>query len=199
MLALRERLSCDCGALSGAAPVVAHGDVHVDVSVRSLEAEHERFGVFAGLDALLFGVQLRRRDLEAEAEIIERGDSIADHQVREFEDGLCDDALRFLYRTSGKSRGDLGRGRRFNVEDDSPFDVAQDGDDGSNTFATISLFLHVDVGDLGRRLQCLCEHGVSSVDERLDQLHLHLESPAAVAEAAAGATISSPITYLMTS
>src|SRR4051812_32215741 len=61
-----EKLLCDCGALGGATPVVAHRDVHIDVSMRSLEAEHERLSVFAGLDAFCFGVQLRRRDLKAE-------------------------------------------------------------------------------------------------------------------------------------
>src|SRR3954469_7198193 len=104
-----EKLLSDCGALGGATTVVAHGDVHVDVSMSGLEAEHERFGVFAGLDAFFFGVQLRWRDLEAESQIVERGYSIADHQVRELEDGLPNDRLRFLHRTSRESRGDLGR------------------------------------------------------------------------------------------
>src|ERR1700728_4604148 len=72
----------DGSAFSGAAGLVVHGNVEVDVAVRGFEAEDRGFGIVAGFGALFLGQQSGRENLECEATIVELRYGIADHHVR---------------------------------------------------------------------------------------------------------------------
>src|ERR1041384_8273981 len=71
------------------AALVAHGDIHVKVTVIGVETHHQRLGVFAA-DKTLFGIVKKgRADLEVHAFVVEGGDGVADDHVRELKDGLA--------------------------------------------------------------------------------------------------------------
>src|ERR1700691_4638048 len=82
----RERYGLSDGhrsALPGAARVVVHSDVEVDIPAGSLEAQHRGLGILAGLRALFGCQQCGRKYLELEATIVELSDRVSDDHVRQ--------------------------------------------------------------------------------------------------------------------
>src|SRR5437868_4972588 len=79
----RRRSGAERRVIGHALLVVAQRDVHEDVPHGGLEADHQRFRVFAGLVALLRGQKERRMYAEMEALVVERGDGVAHDLVRQ--------------------------------------------------------------------------------------------------------------------
>ena len=108
-----------------------------------------------------------------EALVVERGNSVADNLVREFEDGFLDQRVRLGQFGARVVAGHLDRRLRFKVQYDPAFDVPGQRDHAGHALAAVGVFFHGEVAHLGRALQPLRQHGVGRVDERLDQFHLH--------------------------
>ena len=70
--------------------VVTQGDVHEDITKGGLEADHQCFGVFAGLVAFLGGEKERGMYAEMESLIVQRRNGVAHDLVGQFEDGFFD-------------------------------------------------------------------------------------------------------------
>src|ERR1035438_10538113 len=105
--------------------VVAQRNVHEDVAKRGFEGDHQGFGVFAGLVALLRGEEERGMYPEMKALVVERGDGVAHDLIREFEDGFLDQRVGLRQFGARVVAGHLDGSLRLEVEYDPAFDIAR--------------------------------------------------------------------------
>src|ERR1700722_896437 len=190
-----QRLVEDCGGIAlFAAPMqILHGDVEVDLAAGRFDANHHGFGIGASGKALLVHVNFRWEHLETKALIVKQGHGVSDDHVRKFANGFACDLFGALYRAARKMAGNLQGHLGSQVQNHAPFDVAFDENERGNAFASIGLFVHRQIDDLGGRLKRLREDRVRGIDKRLNEFHSHTRrSPANAtgAPAALGSSLS---------
>src|SRR5271169_4953253 len=139
---------------------IVHGDVEIDVAAGGFNSENHGFGIGAATEALFAHVNFGWIDLEAKALVVEKGDAVADDHVGELADGFANHLLAFGQSGAGKLAGDAHGDVGSEIEDDTAFNVALDGDESGDTLAAIGVLVHGKVGDLGGSLQGFRKDGV---------------------------------------
>ena len=109
--------------------------------------------------------------------IVERADGIAHDLIRKFEDSFSYKAIGLGQFRAGIVAGHAQSGLRLEIQNDAALDVPGKRHHAGHTFAAISILFHREVAYFGRTRKALRQHGIGRVDERLNQLHLHVIRP----------------------
>src|SRR5690348_720577 len=112
-------------------------------------------------------------DVEMTALIVESGDSVSDYLVGQLADRLANQFIRSCKLDAGKAAGYAQSSVGIDIEDNAALDLALHHDPSGDTFTAISFLLHGQLVEGRIALQHFRQHGISSVDVRLDQLHFH--------------------------
>src|SRR5713101_6342900 len=182
-------------ALLPATMQIVHGDIQVNLSARRLDANHKSFGVGAACQSRFVHVDFRGKHFEMKSLVVEQRHRIAYDHVRHFANRFFHHLLAGFDFRACKLTGHFHRHFLREVENHAAFNIALDGDERRDTFATIGILVHREVHDIRGRLQRLRENRVRGADERLDQFHSHERCSPASATGVPAALGSSLSTY----
>ncbi len=112
--------------------------------------------------------------MEVKSLVVERGDGVANDLVGQFTD-------RFAYQIgvgfgdfdASQTTGELHRGFKVDIKNDPAFDLTHQANLGRDSFSPVRFLFHAEVLDGNGRVQCLGQHGVGRINERLNQVHPH--------------------------
>ena len=116
--------SRDWGLFAAAAMEIVHRDIDINFAARCLDAQDHGFGVGIAGKSFFAHVNFRRKYLEPESLIVQKGNRIADDHVGQFADRLADNLLALWNRRAREMPGNADGHFRSEIKNDAALDVA---------------------------------------------------------------------------